>query len=254
MTNILNSLINDDCFNVFPLIPDKSINLILCDLPYGTTACKWDTVLPLDKLWIEYKRILAPSGVVVLTASQPFTTALINSNPKWFRYELIWEKSQGTGFLNAKKLPLKNHENILIFHNGHPTYNPQMTEGKPYVCSQGSNSEVYRDTGKARPTTYCLDGKRYPKSVLKFKSDRGLHPTQKPVELFKNMILQYSNEGDTVLDNCAGVATTAIAAIETGRQYICIEMDKKYYDIGIERIKEAEAGRMCTVDRTDTKE
>ena len=229
----LNKIYNEDCLVGMSAIPDKSIDMILCDLPYGTTRNKWDTVLPLDWLWDEYNRIIKDSGAIVLTAQTPFDKVLGASNIENLKYEWIWVKSSGTGHLNAKKMPLKNHENILVFYKKLPTYNPQMTKGTPYTQKSGRASSNYNP--QERVTT-VNEGYRYPLTVQKFKSEKGLHPTQKPVELFEYLIKTYTNEGETVLDNCMGSGTTAIAAINTNRNYIGFELDKVYYKASIERI------------------
>ncbi len=213
-----------DCFDLFPLIDDRSVNLILCDLPYGVTACPWDVELDLDRLWTEYKRILAPGGVVVLTATQPFETKLINSNRKWFRYKLVWKKTRAVGFLNAKKMPLRIHEDILVFAPGRTKYNPQFTEGKPYISKRSTTSKsgVYREVGRVDTVN---TGQRYPKDVVEFSNlhEQVIHNTQKPIELFEYLIRTYTDPGDLVLDNTSGSGTTAIAAFNSHRKFICIE-------------------------------
>lgn len=238
-----NSVHNDDCFNIFPLIKDNSIDAIISDPPFGTTRMKWDSVLDLDKIWEEYKRILKPNGVVVLFAQTPFDKLLGCSNLPWLKYEWIWEKTQATGHLNAKKMPMKAHENILVFYNKLPTYNPQKTTGhKPmnsytkYIKTQ-NNTEIYGSMKKE--ISGGGDTDRYPRSVLLFSSDKQkscLHPTQKPLSIMEYLVKTYTNEGDVVLDNTAGSGTTGIACINTNRKYILIEKEKKYYDIIIDRI------------------
>ena len=228
-----NKIYNMDCLEGMKLLPDKSIDMILCDLPYGMTACKWDTIIPLDILWREYERIIKDNGAIVLTASQPFTTMLINSNIKLFKYCWVWEKEQGVNFLMAKKQPLKVHEDICVFYKKQCTYNPQMTMGKPYISGKGDSGEV---TGKVKKIQTKNTGTRYPKSIIRFNRERGLHPTQKPVSLFEYLIKTYTNEGDLVLDNCMGSGTTAIACINTNRNYIGFEISKEYCDIANERI------------------
>ena len=222
------------------LIPDKSVDMILCDLPYGTTACKWDSIIPFDKLWNQYKRIIKDNGAIVLTASQPFTSELIHSNLKMFRYEWIWEKEQGVNFLLAKKQPMKVHENICVFYKKQCTYNPQFNIGKPYVSGKGTSGDV---TGNVIKKQTVNNGKRYPRSVQRFNREVGLHPTQKPVALFEYLIKTYTNEGETVLDNCMGSGTTAIACIDTNRNYIGFEWcpdepHDTYFKLANERIKE----------------
>ena len=229
----LNKIYNEDCLVGMSAIPDKSIDMILCDLPYGTTRNKWDAVLPLGWLWDEYNRIIKDSGAIVLTAQTPFDKVLGASNIENLKYEWIWVKPSGTGHLNAKKMPLKNHENILVFYKKLPTYNPQMTKGTPYTQKSGRASSNYNP--QERVTT-VNEGYRYPLTVQKFKSEKGLHPTQKPVELFEYLIKTYTNDGETVLDNCMGSGTTAIACINTNRNYIGFELDQEYYRASIERI------------------
>lgn len=234
-----NKIYLGDCLEVMKDIEDNSIDMVLCDLPYGMTTCKWDTPIDLDSLWASYERIIKKNGVVVLTASMPFTARLVMHKPKWFRHELIWQKSKGSNFMKANKEPLKSHESVLIFGKSLGTYNPQFTTGKPYT------SIVRPGTARAIATNYrncprissINDGKRYPQSIIKFKSETGLHPTQKPVTLFEWLIKTYSNPGDLILDNCSGSGATAVAAIKTGRNYICIEKDLDYYSKSIERIR-----------------
>ena len=229
----LNKIYNEDCLVGMKYIPDKSIDMILCDLPYGTTRNKWDTIIPLDKLWEQYDRITKDNGAIVLTAQTPFDKVLGMSNLETLKYEWIWTKYSGTGHLNAKKMPMKNHENILVFYKKLPTYNPQMTKGKPYTQKSGRASSNYNH--QERVTT-VNEGYRYPLTVQKFNSEKGLHPTQKPVALFEYLIKTYTNEGETVLDNCMGSGTTAIACINTNRKYIGFELDEEYYKKSIERI------------------
>jgi site-specific DNA-methyltransferase (adenine-specific) len=227
-----------DCLELMPSIPDKSIDMILCDLPYGTTACKWDTVIPFEPLWKEYKRIIKDNGAIVLTASQPFTSALVMSNPKMYRYELLWIKEQGTGNLNANKIPLKQHENISVFYKSLPTYNPQMTQGKSYTMKRAKNTnEIFGKTGTKDGYITENGGERYPTSTLYFNRELSsrYHPTQKPVALFEYLIKTYTNEGDLVLDNCAGSGTTAIACANSGRKCIGIEKEEKYCEIAANR-------------------
>ena len=223
-------LYEGNCFDFFPEIDDKSIDMVICDLPYGVTSCRWDTPLPLDKLWFEYKRIIKDNGAIVLTASQPFTTKLISSNYEMFRYEWIWSKSNGGGFLNANRQPLKRHENVLIFSKEQSVYNPLKTEGTPYSCRRASAGETTQDQTVAGWVTEN-DGSRYPTSILDFSNDVGLHPTQKPVALFEYLIKTYTNEDELVLDNCAGSGTTGVACENTGRNSILMEMEPEYCQI-----------------------
>jgi site-specific DNA-methyltransferase (adenine-specific) len=229
-----NKVIQGDCLEVMKDMPDKSIDMILCDLPYGTTACKWDTIIPFEPLWKQYKRIIKDNGAIVLTASQPFTSALVMSNPDMFSCSWIWEKEQGVNFMMSKKQPMKVHEDVLIFSKKQPTYFPIMTEGKPYISGGGTSGEV---TGNVKKIRTKNTGTRYPRSVLKISRDTGLHPTQKPVALFEYLIKTYTNEGDLVLDNCAGSGTTGVACINTNRNYILIEKEPEYIDIINERLK-----------------
>jgi len=230
-------LFHGDCLTVLPSLPEKSIDLVLTDLSYGVTACEWDSVIALDTLWDEYRRVAKDTAAFVFTATQPFTTELIGSCMDWFRYELIWEKPQGTNPLNAKNMPLKSHENIVVFYKNRPTYNPQMDNGVPYsgfvTKNEATIGEVY---GNSKSIHAANLGTRYPKSVLKFKQERGLHPTQKPVDLMAYLIRTFSNEGDTVLDNCMGSGTTGVAAMNTGRKFIGIELDAEFFSTAEKRL------------------
>ena len=224
-----------DCLELMKDIPDKSIDMILCDLPYGTTRNKWDSVIPLDKLWEQYERIIKENGAIILFSQMPFTAELTHSNLKLFKYEWIWEKDNGTGFLNAKKMPLKIHENILVFYKKLPTYNPQMRTGfKPYKCKQGRHSTNYGLYEQGHITE--SNGERYPIDIIEFKKDSGLHPTQKPVALLEYLIKTYTNENDLVLDNCMGSGATGVACVNTNRNFIGIELSEEYYNIAKERI------------------
>jgi site-specific DNA-methyltransferase (adenine-specific) len=218
----LNKIYCGDCLEVMKDIDDKSIDMILCDLPYGTTACKWDTIIPFEPLWEQYKRIIKDNGAIVLTASQPFTSALVMSNPKMFKYEWIWEKDGGSNFATTKYQPMKEHENILIFGIGTLKYYQQKQErigsrkGKiTKTIDSGRKNSVYgtQDGGKKLDVLEL----RTPRSIQRFNRERGLHPTQKPVALFEYLIKTYTNEGETVLDNCIGSGTTAIACINLNR-------------------------------------
>ena len=230
-----------DCLELMKDIEDKSIDLILCDLPYGTTKCAWDTIIPFEPLWEQYRRIIKDNGAIVLTASQPFTSALVMSNVKMFKYSWVWEKTMASNFALAKKQPFKKHEDICVFYQKQPTYNPQMEQGKPYVDKREAgarNASVGTDdTVKRNQITNT--GTRYPSSVQKLSNGNNgnVHPTQKPVALFEYLIKTYTNEGDVVLDNCAGSGTTAIACLNTNRNYILMEKEQKYYDIINDRIK-----------------
>lgn len=236
-------LILGDCLEIMPTLPDKSVDMILCDLPYGTTACKWDTVIPFEPLWTQYKRLIKDRGAIVLTASQPFTSALVMSNPKMFRYEWIWDKvNKYTGFMNAKIRPLKKHENILIFTAGRNTYNPQKKKVTPYKSRRSKTKDS--DTQGTNAVDYGrMVSEKNPDSILQFEgniTNGCLHPTQKPVALFEYLIRTYTNEGDTVMDNCAGSGTTGVACINAGRDFILIEKDAGYFAIIEKRIAEAQ--------------
>ena len=241
-TDVVRSvLVHADCFDVFPYIADKSVNLILCDLPYGSTQCKWDSILPFDKLWKEYERIITDNGAIVLTAQQPFTSNLVMSNTKLFRYELIWDKvNRYTGYANASKMPLRKHENIVVFYKRLPTFNKQFREGKPFTYSRKKNKEEHLGKNGLTDRVGVNEGKHNPCSIIEIKGDNkkenGLHPTQKPLELMKYLIKTYSNEDDVVMDNCMGSNTTGLACKELNRQYIGIEKEKAYYDISVKRV------------------
>ena len=218
-------------------IPDKSIDMILCDLPYGTTRNKWDSVIDLDLLWQQYERIIKDNGVIALFAQIPFSVVLGQSNLKLLKYEWIWQKEAGTGFLNAKKMPLKIHENILVFYKKQPTYNPQMRTGfKPYSITKGHHGTNY---GSDKGAVTKSNGERYPIDIIKFKRDKEkLHPTQKPVALLEYLIKTYTNENEVVLDNCMGSGRTGIACLNTNRKFIGFELDEGYYEIAKNRIEE----------------
>ena len=241
LEKIKNSVICGDALTELKKLSDVCVDMILCDLPYGTTACAWDTIIPFEPLWEQYKRIIKDNGAIVLTASQPFTSALVMSNIKMFKYEWIWDKKVGSGFLNANKMPMKNHENILVFYKKQPIYNKQMRDGlqnhskgkpKPVITNVYGNSNFIDNREK-------LGNKKNPLSIIQFEKIHPsvcIHPTQKPVALFEYLIKTYTNEGDLVLDNCIGSGTTAVAAINTGRNFIGIELNKEYCEIAKKRI------------------
>jgi DNA modification methylase len=214
--------------------------MILCDLPYGTTRNKWDSVIPFDKLWEQYERIIKDNGAIVLFSQMPFTAKLICSNLKLFKYEWIWEKDNSTGFLNAKKMPLKIHENICVFYKSPPCYNPQMRKGfKPYKCKHDAQSDNY---GRHNKVWSVSDGERYPVDLIKFTRDKSkVHPTQKPVALLEYLIKAYTNEGDVVLDNCMGSGSTGVACANLNRNFIGMELEEEYFEIAKERICKAES-------------
>lgn len=227
---------NGDCLNLMSRIPDKSTDLILCDLPYGTTENEWDSVIDLKKLWQEYNRIIKDNSCIALFAQCPFDKILAISNISMLRYEYIWIKDNATGFLNANKMPLKKTENILIFYKKLPTYNPQMKSGKPYVCKQGGGSTNYNKF--ADNVVTVNEGLRYPDNVLKFNRDKEkFHPTQKPILLLEYLIKTYTNKGDLVVDNCMGSGSTGVACKLTDRKFIGIELNKEYFDIAKQRIE-----------------
>lgn len=231
--------IQADCLEAMLLIPDGSVDMVMCDLPYGTTQNKWDSVIPFEPLWEQYKRIC--KGAIVLTAMQPFTSALVMSNTSVFKYQWVWRKPNGTGFLNAKKQPLRNHEDVLVFYARQPTYNPQFSEGKSYRQKQGSRSNNYGAVRDGYETVNT--GTRNPLTVVDFnQSDKKVHPTQKPVALMEYLIRTYTNHGDTVLDNCMGSGTTGVACENTGRKFIGIERDPTYFSIAAHRIATASLG------------
>lgn len=239
-------LVYGECLQAMAQLPVGSVDLVLCDLPYGTTACKWDTVIPFDALWAMYSRVAKPNTAIVLTASQPFTSTLVMSNLREFKYEWIWEKSKATQHALCKLRPMKAHESILVFYKAQPTYNPQMTEGEPYKGRKQINPTAEWNMGSKRNDN---DGSRYPRTVhYEVSGDRGIryHPTQKPLALMKYLIRTYTHVGMTVLDNCMGSGTTGVAAIQTGRNFIGIEQDKKYYKVARERILRARANRRLT--------
>jgi len=233
-------LIQGDCLEKMKEIDDKSIDMILCDLPYGTTACKWDTIIPFEPLWEQYKRIIKDNGAIVLTASQPFTSALVMSNIKMFKYEWIWEKDKGANFASCKKTPMKTHENILVFGGG--KYFPQMKE-RPKNNIRNNKPRINKSS-QTGTEWLCENSKgnlpvKYPESVLNFNACREYkHPTQKPVALFEYLIKTYTNEGETVLDNCMGSGTAGVACKNLNRNFIGIELDSKYFKIAEKRVNE----------------
>jgi len=237
----INKIHYGDCLNLMQYIDDKSIDMILADLPYGlTNQNKWDEIILFKPLWEHYERIIKDNGSIVLTASQPFTSMLVMSNIKLFKYSLVWEKTTSTGFLNAKKMPLRIHEDILVFYKSLPTYNPQKTKGHKPVHSYTKHTSDGTNYGN---TKVGIKGggstERYPTSILKFATDKqksALHPTQKPVALMEYLIKTYTNEGDLVLDNVAGSGSVGVACIDTKRNFILIEKEEKYYEVSEKRI------------------
>lgn len=234
----LNKIHHGDCLDLMKDISDKSVDMILCDLPYGTTRNKWDSIIPLDKLWEQYERIIKDNGAIVLTAQTPFDKVLGASNLKILKYEWIWQKNIATGHLNAKKMPMKAHENILVFYKKPPTYNPQFTLGEAYHNKRKPINDSGSNYGEIKRTDTINEGSRYPVSVLEFDREIGLHPTQKPVALMEYFINTYTNEGEVVLDNCIGSGTAAIACMNKKRNWIGIEMEQEYVDLANKRIEE----------------
>ena len=232
-------LMQGDCLDRMKEIPDGSVDMILCDLPYGTTACKWDSVIPFEPLWEQYKRIAKKNAAIVLTASQPFTTALLASNMRDFRYCWVWDKVKPSSGLHAKQQPLRQHEDIVVFGTGNAKYNPQLEDAKERTDKPraANNGEAFG--GKVVLRQHSNGGKKYPRSVLAISNANQhgrVHPTQKPVALMEYLIRTYTNEGDVVLDNCMGSGTTGVACVNTGRKFIGVEMDETYYNIAKDRI------------------
>ena len=238
-----NKIIQGDCLEAMKDISDKSIDMILCDLPYGTTACKWDTIIPFEPLWKEYKRIIEDNGAIVLTASQPFTSKLVMSNLKMFRYEIIWEKNKASNFLLLKKQIGKIHENILVFYKNQTKYNPIMVSANPNKIDKRKRFSDLKFKngwiGNQELKRTKDNGLRYPTSVIYFdREETDLHPTQKPVALFEYLIKTYTDEGDLVLDNCAGSGTTGVACKNLNRNYILIEKEEKYIEVIRQRLRQ----------------
>ena len=234
------SLLFGDCLERMKEIPDGSIDAIICDPPFGTTACAWDFVIPFDLMWEQLKRIIKPNGAIVLFGSQPFTSSLIMSNPKMFKYEQIWDKNKGTQPQLANIQPMKSHENILVFGKGRINYYPQKTKGEPYKRDNKQNHMEHSLAKGLKPIKQVNTGFRFPKTVLMYPRDFSaqsrLHPTQKPVALMEYLIKTYTNEGETVLDFCMGSGTSGIAAKNTGRKFIGIEKDAGYFEIAKQRL------------------
>lgn len=238
-----------DCLEGMKMIPDGSVDAVICDLPYGTTSCHWDSVIPLDILFAEYKRIIKPKGAIVLFCNQPFTSMLIASNPKIYRHQWIWEKNRPTGFTIAKYQPMRAFEDIIVFGYDSPNYYPQGLKRVNLQCHNSStsggdtlrgNTEASRGKGNLRTAgaSFVQEFTNYPRNIIKFDKDEdSWHPTQKPVNLLRYLVLTYTNEGDTVLDNCMGSGTTAIACIKEKRHFIGFELNKEYYDKACERIR-----------------
>lgn len=227
------NIINGDCLVEMTNIKEKSIDMILCDLPYGMTKNSWDVVIPFDKLWIEYNRIIKDNGAIILFGSQPFTSLMITSNLNMFRYCLVWEKNKFSDFLNSKRKPMKTNEDIAVFYKKQPTYNPQYWYSTPYTRWNTQTAvDKQSNYGTHKENYVKSDGKRLPTTVLKFnRVERPLHPTQKPIDLLEWLIKTYTNENDLVLDNCMGVGSTGVACKNINRKFIGIELEEKYYEI-----------------------
>lgn len=234
-------LFHGDCLVGMSRVETGSVDLVLCDLPYGTTNCAWDSVIPFEPLWEQYQRIVKPRGALVLFAAQPFTTALINSARKLFRYDLVWEKTSPAGFANSHKQPLRSHEQILVFYKRQPTYNPQglVKLEKPIVRRGSRGGSVYRSMSGESVQQYT----NYPRSVLHYpnRAERRYHPTQKPVALLEYLIRTYTNQGEMVMDNCMGSGSTGIACLNTERRFVGFEQDAAYFEIARQRIEERAA-------------
>lgn len=241
-------LLQGDCLELMNKIPDKSIDMILCDLPYGTTKNKWDSVLPFDKMWEQYDRIIKENGCIALFADGMFMSDLMQSNKKLWRYNLVWDKELISGFLNANRMPLRSHEEICIFYKKLPAYNPQFTEGEPlhgmgtkFSQEKNKNNNYGNFDSCNNPSAKRTgDTKKYPKSIVKFPRPAScamIHPTQKPVELLEWLIKTYTNENDLVLDNCMGSGSTGVAAVGINRNFIGMELEEKYFNIAKERIE-----------------
>lgn len=226
---------NEDCLQGMSRIGDGTVDLVLCDLPYGTTRCPWDTVIPFEPLWEQYNRVVKHNGALIFTATQPFATDLINSNRKMFRYDLVLEKPMPVGFANSNRMPMRSHELILVFYRRLPTYNPQglIKLERQVIRRERTDGGVYDRLAKQTVKQYT----NYPRSVLRFPfRGKRIHSTQKPLELMEYLVRTYSNEGDLVLDNCMGSGTTAVACINTGRRFVGFEMDKEIFEMARRRI------------------
>jgi site-specific DNA-methyltransferase (adenine-specific) len=244
-------LMHGDCLEMMKLIPDGSIDMVLADPPYGTTACKWDTVIPLEAMWEHLKRVIKPNGAIVMTASQPFTTTLISSNMKIFKYCLVWDKQFGSNFANANRMPLKTHEDICVFYKKLPTYNKQMVKRDKIIDARNwKNNKKLSNVNvqglKNQQATSVVYTHKNPVSIINYSSVKGecnntkrVHPTQKPVALMEYLIRTYTNEGETVLDFTMGSGTTGVACVNTGRKFIGIELDQGYFDIATQRINQS---------------
>lgn len=238
-------LMQGDCLELMKEIPDGSVDMVLCDLPYGTTACEWDVCIPFVPLWRHYKRICKKNAAIVLFGDEPFTSMLLMSNCKMYRHKWVWDKGRGSNFQNAKVAPMKCTEDILVFYRLSPTYNPQFWYSSPYETKASARRNPIAGLDGGRLSNFCSatkseDGKRYPLNLIRYNRDGcRVHPTQKPVALLEYLIRTYSNEGETVLDNCMGSGSTGVACVQTGRSFIGMELDPGYFETAKRRIEEA---------------
>lgn len=225
---------NGDCLEIMQQLPSRSIDMILCDLPYGTTDCKWEVDLDLNILWLQYKRIIKDGGAIVMTAREPFTSKLVVSNILWYKHKWVWNKKQSGSFQNAKYMPLQIEEDIIVFSSGKVKYYPQMRKGR--MRKKGGRKDFNETMSGLKPNYFTENDDYYPVNIIEFTKETGLHPTQKPVQLMEYLIRTYTNEGETVLDNCMGSGTTGVACYNSDRNFIGIEKDEKYYDLAMTRI------------------
>lgn len=233
-------LMQGDCLERMKEIPSGSVDMVMADPPYNITSCKWDSIIPLEPMWEQLKRIIKPNGAIVMTAAQPFTTTLISSNMKMFKDCLVWKKNVASNFLNANRMHLKRHEDICIFYQKAPVYNKQMLDGEPYINKRSGKDDSGDCYGNISKRTETVNhGERNPISILEFDRNTGLHPTQKPVALMEYLIKTYTNEGETVMDFTCGSGTTGVACANTGRKFIGIELDLNYFNIALDRIEQA---------------
>lgn len=256
----LDIIYNEDCLTGMDRIPDKSIDMILCDLPYGVLNrqnehAQWDNIIPFDLLWIQYRRVIKDNGAIVLFGQGMFTADLMTSQRNMWRYNLIWNKTdRPTGFLNAKRMPLREHEDIIVFYKELPVYNPQMVKCEPHQRNHSrgkmESEQTNRCYGQMRKFDEVITDEKYPRSIIRFpREEKTIHPTQKPVALCEWLIKTYSNEGDTILDNCMGSGTTAVACINTNRHYIGFETDPEYYQYALDRCARAKTVKATTLER-----
>lgn len=241
ITKLLNKITQGDCLEVMKDIPDASVDMILCDLPYGTTACKWDSIIPFEPLWEQYERVIKERGAIVLFGSEPFSSKLRTSNIKRYKYDWKWEKEKAGNFQLAKKMPMKKQEDIRVFYKKSPTYNPQglIEINKVRKNNKTKNGSMRHLQSVQKRKEYVQKYTNYPTEVLRFNNEKGLHESQKPVALMEYLIRTYTNEGETVLDSTIGSGTTAVAAINSGRNFIGIEQDAEYCEIARQRVSDA---------------